>query len=339
VTQAGRGQTTYQYFDEERTRKAVEYLREGTEPRERPFAAVLGFTLPHCPFIAPRGLYDYYAERVDVPEVEKKQPETVRRFRELRGILEPLPEERVRVARAAYYGLCEHFDSLIGQVLGVLDSTGLAENTLVIYTTDHGEMAGDHGCWWKSNYYEGSVGVPLIARLPGVIAPGAVSDAVCGLMDLGPTLAELAGADLPDTDGRSLWPTLQGQRPEAWNDETFSELCDRRGGFLASRMVRSGKWKLWAYADDEGLPPALFDLEDDPDELNDLGRAPEHADIREELLDRIHRNWDPEMVRRETAQATRDYDTLAKWGGLLKPPCPDIMPVPPPSYEANVELL
>ena len=339
VTHAGRGKTTYQYCDEQRTKKAVEYLRERGESQDRPFAAVLGFTLPHCPFIAPKELYDYYAKHVDVPKVEKEQPATVRRFREVRGILEPLPEKRVRVARAAYYGLCEHFDSLIGQVLKTLDQTGLSSNTLVLYTTDHGEMAGDHGCWWKSNYYEGSVGVPLIARLPGTIAPGSVSNAVCGLMDLGPTFAQIAGTRLPDSDGRSLWPTLQGRHPKTWKDETFSELCDARDGFLASRMIRSGKWKLWTYVDPEKLPPALFDLEDDPDELNDLGQDPQHADIREKLLRRIHRDWDPAIVHKETAQATRDYATLAKWGEALMPPCPDAMPVPGPAYEGDVELL
>ena len=339
VTHAGRGRTTYQYSDEQRTKKAIDYLREHAKAQARPFAAVLGFTLPHCPFIAPKELYDYYIKRVDVPKVEKDQPATIRRFRKLRDILRPLPEKHVRVARAAYYGLCEHFDSLIGQVLGTLDETGLARNTLVIYTTDHGEMAGDHGCWWKSNYYEGSAGVPLVARLPGTIAPGAVSNAVCNLMDLGPTLAQIAGTRLPDGDGRSLWPTLQGRHPKKWKDETLSELCDQRGGVLASRMVRSGKWKLWTYEDPEKLPPALFNLDDDPGELHDLGQDPAYADVREKLLRKAHSGWDPQAVRRETAQAARDFGTLARWGRVARPPCPDAMPVPPPSYEADVELL
>ena len=83
----------------------------------------------------------------------------------------------------------------------------------------------------------------------------------------------------------------------------------------------------------------MFDLEDDPDELNDLGQDPQHADIREKLLRRIHRDWDPAIVHKETAQATRDYATLAKWGEALMPPCPDAMPVPGPAYEGDVELL
>ncbi len=340
VTLAGRGKTTYQYFDEQRIPKACEYLRRCAESQQRPFAAVVGLTLPHCPFIAPKELYDYYAQRVDIPKVESRQPATIRRFRELRGILTPpLSERQVAAARTAYYGMCEYVDSLIGEVLKCLEETGLAENTLVIYTTDHGEMAGEHGCWWKSNYYEGSVGVPLIARLPGTIAPGSVSDAVCNLMDLGPTFAEIAGTRMPGSDGRSLWPIMQGREPKSWKNETFSELCDSRGGHLASRMIRSGKWKLWKYADSENLPPALFNLEDDPDELHDLGEDPNYAAIRDELLNKIHAAWDPETVRRETLQATTDFGTLSRWGRAVNPPCPDAVPVPPPSYEANVELL
>jgi len=334
VTHAGRGKTTYQYFDEQRIPKACEYLRRHAKSPERPFAAVVGLTLPHCPFIAPKELYNYYAKRVDVPKIEPQQPATIRRFRKLRGILDPpLSEHQIRVARAAYYGLCEYVDLLIGQVLDCLDETGLAKNTLVVYTSDHGEMAGNHGCWWKSNYYEGSVGVPLIARLPGTIAPGAVSDAISNLMDLGPTFAEVAGTRMSSTDGHSLWPTMQGRHPKSWKNETVSELYE------VSRMVRSGKWKLWVYVDSDNLPPALFNLEDDPDELHDLGQDPKYADIREELLQRVYQDWDPELVRSGRAQALEDFRTISRWTQAVKPPAPDSMRIPPPSYEADVELL
>src|SRR5690606_33017173 len=106
---------------------------------------------PHCPFIAPRDLFDDYYRRVDVPEVEADQPGPIRRFRDQRGILDPpLPDERVRIARAAYFALCELIDQYIGRILDTLAETGLDRTTLVIYCSDHGEMAGEHGCWWKS---------------------------------------------------------------------------------------------------------------------------------------------------------------------------------------------
>jgi choline-sulfatase len=296
--------------------------------------------LPHCPFIAPKNLFDYYYERVDIPRIVGDVPPTIRRFRKLRGILEPLPDERIRVARAAYYGMCEYLDLLIGRILDCLDETGLSENTLVVYTTDHGEMAGDHGCWWKSNYYEGSVGVPLIARLPGFVPASSVSQAICSLMDLGPTFSEIAGTEMLDVDGRSIWSILRGNRPSSWLNETCSEFCDGVGDlYLPSRMIRSGRWKLWVYPDQERLPPTLFDLNDDPLEQHDLGNSPALAKVRDQLLSKVLSDWDPETVHREGRQAVADWGTLSRWANQTLPENPDAVEIPPPSLEANVELL
>ncbi len=340
VEQAGRGTTSYQHFDEVITEAACKYLRTRAAAPEQPFAATIGLVLPHCPFIAPKHLFDYYYNKIDLPRSSGNEPATIRRFRKLRGILEPLPLERIRVARAAYYGMCEHVDMLIGNIFACLEDTGLAENTLVIYCTDHGEMAGDHGCWWKSNYYEGSVGIPMIARLPGVVPTGSACDAVCNLMDLGPTLSEVAGVEMPGTDGRSLWSTLQGDHPKEWCNETFSELCDRVGDlYLPSRMIRSGRWKLWVYPDEENLPPALFDLDSDPLEMNDLGQDPAAAKVREELLAKVFAHWSSQDVHDQGHQAVNDWSTLSKWAQRILPDNPDALEIPPPSLEADVELL
>jgi choline-sulfatase len=236
--------------------------------------------------------------------------------------------------------MCERVDALIGRILGCLRETGLAEKTLVIYCTDHGEMAGDHDCWWKSNYYEGSVGVPLIARLPGIVPAGSTSDAVCNLMDLGPTLAELVGGEMTDVDGASLWSTMQGRPPRNWSNETFSEFCDRVGSlFLPSRMIRSGKWKLWVYPDQEELPPALFNMEEDPFEQNDLGQAPRFKEVRRRLLEKVSSNWDPQQVQEGGRRAVSDWETLTRWAQRTLPANPDALEIPPPSLEEDVELL
>lgn len=343
VELAGRGNTHYQWGDEERTRVAIQWLKDrASKASNRPFAAVLGYTLPHCPFVAPKDLFDYYYSRVDIPSVECSQPPTIRRFREIREILDPpLSEERIRVARAAYYGLCEHIDSLIGEVLSTLDSTGLSRDTLVIYTSDHGEMAGEHGCWWKSNYYEGSVGVPMIARWPDVISSGCESDAVCNLMDIGPTLAEIAGTSFPyPVAGRSLYKILTAGADQQWLGETVSEMVDTRGGVvLPSRMIRSGPWKLWAYADDMQLPPALFNLNEDPGETNDLGLSTGHAKVRDDLLQRLYQDWDPQDAVRQTRRQSEYWSVLTQWGRIVNPDDPDAMIYPSADYEANVELL
>lgn len=339
---AGKGHTHYQWSDEERTRVAVEWLKNKAVSEEpRPFAAVLGYSLPHCPFIAKKELFNYYYQHVDIPHVEESQPMAIRNFRETRGILNPpLAEERVRVARAAYYGLCEHIDSLIGQVLDTLEKTGLAKNTVVVYTSDHGEMAGEHGCWWKSNYYEGSVGVPLIVRWPGVVSPGSVSGAVCNLMDIGPTFTEIAGTKFPyPVEGKSLCRIFGTDNDDEWNDETTSELVDSRSGYISSRMIRKGPWKLWVYGDGKKMPPALFNLDDDPGELSDLGQEPAYEGIRTSLLERIYRDWNPEEAARKS-RLHRDYfNVLKEWGEVVKPDSPYTLVYPSDDYESDVELI
>ena len=211
-------------------------------------------------------------------------------------------------------------------MLDKLDETGLAQNTLVIYASDHGEMAGEHGCWWKSNYYEGSAGVPLVARLPGVIPAGSTSDEICNLMDIGPTLVDLAGAaPLPRTDGHSLWRVLQEQKDDRRPGETFSEHGPTRGE-APSRMIRRGRWKLYKYADD--TPPVLFDLIDDPDELHDRAGDPALAELRQQLLRALYLDWDPDFVRRDCERQAQDMALLSAWGAAVEPAHEDTLPVP-----------
>lgn len=341
---SGRGTTTYQWMDEKIADATCDYLKNRSgKPQHRPFAATVGFVLPHCPFIAPKHLFDYYHDRVDMPQIEADQPAMIRWYRKSRGIDTPLDDRRVRIARAAYYGLCEFTDALIGRILACLDETGLAENTLVVYCSDHGEMAGEHGCWTKNTYYEGSVGVPLIARLPGTIQPGLTCGAVCNLLDLGPTFADLAGAEaLPDWDGNSLWPTLCGNHPADWPDETYSEVVDgSTRPNIPSRMIRSGKWKLWADQEVPGQVPnvALFDLENDPQELQDLSRHPRCAEIRRQLLEKVLHGWHPDAVRRAADQKRQDYTRIREWAQAVKPVLPETLPPPPPEIEDDVEIL
>ena len=328
---AGRGRTGYQAFDDIVTDGALAYLDERANGGvdDRPFAAVVGYVLPHCPFVAPDDLFDYYYDRVDVPRqpTAAEQPAAVTQFRRRRGLLAPpLPDERVRVARAAYFGLCEYLDAQVGRVLEKLDETGLAQNTLVIYASDHGEMAGEHGCWWKSNYYEGSVGVPIVARLPGVIPAGSNSGEICNLMDIGPTLTEAAGAPpLSQTDGHSLWQILQGHDDPRRPRETFSEHGPSRGE-ACSRMIRRGRWKLYKYADD--TPPVLFDLETDPQELHDLAADQRLAPLRQQLLRNLFHEWDPDAVRRDCDRQLADLQLLSAWGAAVEPPHEDTLAVP-----------
>ena len=333
VEYAGYGMCTYQAYDDMVAESALEYLDEkANDPGNRPFAAVAGFVLPHCPYIAAtKELFEYYYDRVDVPqptpEEAQNAPAAIRKLKRLRDLEKPLPEERIRVARAAYFAMCEYFDSIVGQILQKLEETGLDKNTLVIYCSDHGEMAGEHGLWSKSNYYEASVSVPLIARLPGVIPEGKSIDDICNLMDIGPTLVDVAGgAPMPATDGLSLWPQMcSGQNDPDWSDETFSEHL-WESNEVPSRMIRKGPWKLYKYH--EPTPPALFNLEENPGELNDLGQDTHYQDVREALLDRLYEQWDPEYVLQETAELDRDYRLISSWGQVVQPIHEDTVAVP-----------
>ncbi|MBN1807728.1 MAG: sulfatase-like hydrolase/transferase [Planctomycetes bacterium] len=346
---AGTGTTGYQIYDRMVVEATCRYLTRKAHGDGRPFAAVSGFLLPHNPYIAPKALVDYYMQAADMPCVEENQPPTVRRMLQARGLLNPLTPEQTRRARAAYYALCDLFDSNVGTVLKRLDQTGLADNTLVVYCSDHGDMAGEHGCWTKSCYYEGSAGIPLIARLPGVVEAGTRCDAVCSLLDIGPTLVELAGGEpMHGIDGRPLLPLLRSGDAHGWADETYSEFMGLRVWprhalqdnypAMPSRMIRSGPWKLWLYADAEKLPPALFNLESDPNETTDLAADPTYAQVVAELSAKILRGWNPAAASAESIDATLSRNTIGKWGAVVRPEAPLAVPYPPPEAEADVRL-
>ena len=329
---SGYGTTTYQAFDDLVTDAAVDYLEGGRDrDTDRPFATVVGYVLPHCPYFVPKDLFDYYYERVDIPvpsdEELAREPEPVSRFKRLRGLDEPLSEERIRIARAAYFGMVEYMDRNIGRVLDALRRSGEERDTLVLYTSDHGECAGEHGCWWKSNYYEASVSVPLIASMPGRVPESGASGAVCNLYDVGPTLIELAGARaLPGAAGRSFLPALVGGDTSDRVDETFSEYYGGDRDERPSRMIRSGPWKLYMYDGDDA--PVLFNLDDDPGEMVDLGGEPSHADVRDDLLARLHVGWEPDVVASESDAMHQDWETLVGWGAAVRPGHEDMIDVP-----------
>jgi choline-sulfatase len=321
---AGPGRTCVQAYDEAVTQGAAEYL--GGRRDDRPFCMVVGFYGPHCPFIAPKDLFEEYYARVQAPAIPEGYFDTLhpylREWWRHRGV-EGLTEQQVRRARAGYYGMVTFIDQRIGEILDSLEASSIARNTIVIYCSDHGEMAGEHGLWWKSNFYEGSARVPLLVSWAGHWAQGRTVDRVTNLVDIGPTLLEVAGAEpLSLSRGRSLLRFLSAE-PGAmveWLDETFSE-DPGVFGQPPSRMIRSGDWKLCHY---HGYPhPQLFNLADDPDEWNDLAEDPHSADIREALLRRVLDGWDGEAIIRELDQRRKDYKILSRWNQQVQPPTPD----------------
>jgi len=311
---AGPGRTAYQAYDVEVTDTCCRWLEERED--ERPFCLVVGYVLPHCPFICPKELYEEYYERIEIPRVPEDYLDelhpAVRLWRRMRGI-DDLTEVEIRRARAAYYGLVTYMDELIGRLLKALADSRFGEETVVAYTSDHGEMAGEHGMWWKSSFYEGSARVPMIWSWPGRLREGARVGAVTSLLDVGPTLLEMAGAELlPQVAGRSLVGFLgEGETPAGWPDCALAENVVTSGRERPGRMVRQGKWKLNLYHGYD--QPQLFDLEGDPEEFRDRAGDPACAGIREELLARVREGWDGDAVEGTLARRDETRPLLRQW--------------------------
>ncbi|MGM0493155.1 MAG: sulfatase-like hydrolase/transferase [Armatimonadota bacterium] len=331
VACAGAGETAYQAYDEAVVVRSREWLQEraGSDD-ERPFLLTAGFVLPHCPFVAREDLYDYYYERIDVPEMpdgylENLHP-AMKEWRQSRGITD-LTEEEIRKARAGYYGIVEHFDEVVGGMLQALEASGLGDDTIVVYVSDHGESAGRNGLWWKSQFYHHSVGVPMIMAGPGI--PQATRSEIVSLLDLAPTFSELADApDVPRGSGQSLLPLMHDRLCAPWRDEALAEMVNIGPRYpYPGRMIRRGPWKLMHY---EGCEPLLFNLEEDPEEFDDRAQDRECRDVRAYLQDRLLEGWDPDKalrtlrLRREGQALLRDW--LDAWEDM--PIDPDYHHIP-----------
>ena len=326
VMTAGPGRTGYQAFDRAVTDGAIEYLRDfAASGRERPFCLVVGGVLPHCPFICPKDLFEEYYDKVDVPRLSEAERAGLHpamlKWREARGV-DDIPDDVVRTARAAYYGLVTLLDGLLGELFDSLAETGLAEDTAVFYTSDHGDMAGLHEMWWKSSFYEDSVGVPLIASWPGHFAEGRTVETPVSLLDLGATLPDLGGGEpLPASNGRSLTGYLDrdGVTAEGW--DVYSECYGNPRGEGPSRMIVRWPWKLVHYHGEDR--PALFNLEEDPHETRDLGADPACADVRGTLHRAVLVGWDGESVLRSLDEQRVRYNWLTAWSRAAHPADPD----------------
>ena len=326
---SGPGLTGYQAFDEAVCDRTVQWLqaRDAAASENRPFLLVAGFMTPHAPFVAPPEDFAWYHERMtssDLPEphLDRLHPihrELRRRFDLDR--LDPIPFEMQLRTRAAYYALCTFTDRLVGRILGALEQTDLASNTLTVYTSDHGEHLGEHGLWWKCSFYEASAGVPMILSWPGHLPAGGVVPGNVSLLDLGPTLLDLAGAPaLPGADGRSFRCLLEGDE-QAWPDQVIAESGnfwnDRK---IAQRMIRHGPWKLNVH---HGMKPQLFQIEEDAGELHDRVDDPVCRDVVCNLEKRLREGWDPDDVERRMALRMQELPLLAEWARRTPLPEPD----------------
>ena len=178
-------------------------------------------------------------------------------------------------------------------------------------------MAGDKGLFWKTNLYEGSARVPLVFCRPGLIRSGRRIEQLTSLLDLGPTLIDYTGApELPETDGENLLALLKGEAQESSDRIVVSQLGDLKGD-SPSAMIRKGSWKLVQHHGYKA--PQLFNLAEDPGEINDLGGHPHSRSKCEELAAELSRRWDGGQVLDYITRLSPQIELLERWFRLTKP--------------------
>lgn len=289
----------------------------------RPFCMVVSMTHPHDPYAIPREYWDRYRhEDIDMPRVRDdmvpRDPHTLR----LRHVSDmdrtPVTDDQVRNARHAYYGAVSYVDDQMGRILKTLEQTGQADNTIIVLLSDHGDMLGERGLWYKMNYFENACRIPLIVHAPRRFQAARVGASVSSV-DLLPTLMDLAfnGAapPLPEPlDGRSLWPHLTGA---GGHDEVVGEYLGE-GAIAPLVMLRRGALK---FVHSPADPDQLYDLVADPLELHNLATDPDHAAIVKAFRTEMAERWDmPSLTARVIAsQKRRRFHYEAQSQGAVQP--------------------
>ncbi|MFO0945182.1 MAG: sulfatase [Planctomycetota bacterium] len=279
--------------DEEQTdgKVAAETIRLLRENKDRNFFIAAGFYRPHCPYIAPKGYFDHYPmESIQLP---KEPADHVAKIPSAAlSSVQPYPhfgvtETQAREARRAYLATISFVDAQVGKLLDALDELKLADKTIVVFWSDHGYLQGQHGLWKKQSLFEESARVPLIVAVPGERGNGKTSPRTVELVDLFPTLAQLADLQPPsDLEGASLVPLLRD--PDApWDRPAFTQVY--RGDF-PGHSIRTERWRYTEW-DNGRQGVELYDHDADPHEYHNLANDPKLAAIANELKAKLEGNW------------------------------------------------
>lgn len=298
------------YDDQVAFRAARKIFDLAREPAERPFFLTVSFTSPHDPWELRPPYWDLYdPQEIEPPAVARiplseADPHS-RRLREMCGTEElELSAEQIRTARHAYFAAISYLDDKVGEVMGALRGAGLDDETVIIFSADHGEMLGERGLWYKMSFFEQSARVPLLVRMPGRTSARRIATPV-SLMDLAPTLLELTGVSGPaepgeDLDGTSLVGLL-GEAPDSRSDAVLGEYL-AEGVTAPAVMVRRGRLKFVACPGD---PDQLYDLSDDPAELVNIAADDGRREIVESFRQEVAGRWDLDELRRRVVLSQR----------------------------------
>ena len=298
-------------FDEEVAYRAEQWLFDQARSDDsRPFMLWASFTHPHNPFVATRKFWDLYDHsKIDMPTVPfipiaDRDPWSKRYAYTIRADEHDISEEQVRVARHAYYAMTSYFDSQVGRLLDSLDRIEASENTFVFVVSDHGEMLGERGAWFKFQPYEWSVRIPMIAAGPGM-KRGSTEVRGVSLMDLLPTFNDLVSegdplAPVDPLSGVSLAGMLHGT-DSARGDDVMMEYLGE-GVYAPACILRKDGFK---YVHCRHDPAMLFDLEADPDERVNLAGRPEHAALETRMRGEVMKRWDYPALEQRILESQR----------------------------------
>ena len=336
-------------FDEEVMFKSTRYLYAAARrpATARPFCLTVSLTHPHDPYTIQKKYWDRY-EGVDIPQPDVKIPKHEQDAHSQRLLKvcdlwdEGMPEEAVERARRAYFGAMSYVDDNVGKLLEVLKECGMEEDTIVIFSSDHGDMLGERGLWYaqldiewvfwpekswalssrlanttfsryKMSWFEASSRVPLLFSYPKRFTPRQVPHSVSTL-DLLPTLVDLVGQSLDPRlpiDGQSLLPFLEGSgTPQTVYGEYLGE-----GTIAPLMMIRRGPWKFVTCPED---PPQLFNIDEDPRELRNLATSTDEAlkEVFKSFEKEASARWDFKRIHAEVLKSQRSRKLC--WDALTR---------------------
>jgi len=261
-------------------------LERCARDKDRPFFLAVGFFRPHTPYVSPKKYFGLHPEK-EMPVVQGVKEDQAdippAALMSRKKEQDKLTDDLRRQCRQAYNASISFMDAQLGRVIGALDRLGLAEQTIIVFTSDHGYHMGEHGLWQKMSLFEESARVPLVIVAPGVARPGAVAKSPVGLIDLYPTLAKLCGVEAPsNVQGQSLVPILKDANTEGrgW---ALSQVTRGRGGKpFFGYSLRTARWRYTEW-DEGGEGRELYDHDTDPKELTNLAKDPAHTTTVAEL--------------------------------------------------------
>jgi choline-sulfatase len=335
---AGPGESAYTQYDREIAARAQIWLREEARKcREKPWVLFVSFVAPHYPLTAPSEHFYRYFDDPNLPMPlfyeahERPGHPFIQDYARAFNFDEYFETPKdVRRAVSGYFGLCSFMDEQAGKVLDALEATGLTGDTRIIYTSDHGDAVGKRGLWGKSTLYEETAGVPLILAGEG-LPQGRVIDTPSNLIDTYPFIIACVGERgpamvEPDHPGVSVARLANGEQPNRTVLTEYHGMGSTTGAFA----IRNGRFKYVHYVK---YPPQLFDLQSDPQEINDLAANPAYAGARSDCMAKLRAMLSPEDVdarakRRQAEQLMRHggRDAVIARGDLGFSPPPGLRP-------------